>query len=114
MLVLAVAALVALAGVALTRLPVVVSLTLAAALALLGIAAFEPASTLRHLGTLRVGVWLALAGSLVAAAGAVYLARLEAPEEDVVSEPGATTAAGSRSLSRKSAKGRVPGMRAKK
>jgi len=75
MLALGVLTLVALLGVLLTRLSVLRTWALGASLVLLGTAFFIPViEAFKHLGTLRSGAWLALVGSLVAAAGAAVLA----------------------------------------
>ena len=118
MLVLAVSALVALVGAALTRIPLLVEWTLAASLVLVGISFFEPAwQAFGHLGDFRSGTWLALGGSLTASFCAAAMIRLEEPlesekvvvEDAVVSRPVSTRPKG-----RKTAKSRVPGTRTKK
>jgi len=74
MLALGVSTLVALLAVLITRFAALHNWILASSLTLLGISLFLPASeAFNHLGVLRSGAWLALAGSLVAAAGAVAL-----------------------------------------
>jgi hypothetical protein len=111
MLVLGVSTLVALLGVLITRLAVLKTWTLAASLALLGIALFIPASeAFHHLGTLRSGAWLALVGSLLASAGAIamtpeqLLAQAESEEAEKAASPRARTPL-------KGKKQRVPEMR---
>lgn len=74
MLALGVSTLVALLAVLITRFTALHNWILASSLTLLGISLFLPASeAFNHLGVLRSGAWLALAGSLVAGAGAVAL-----------------------------------------
>jgi hypothetical protein len=116
MLVLAVSALAALVGAVGTRIPLLAEWTLAASLVLVGIAVYQPAfEAFNNLGNFRPGTWLALAGSLLASAGAVAVIRLEEPlesskpEEVVVSRPVSTRPKG-----RKTATSRVPGTRTKK
>jgi hypothetical protein len=111
MLVLGVSTIVALLGVLITRLSVLKIWTLAASLALLGIALFIPVSeAFHHFGTLRSGAWLALVGSLLAGAGAVgmmpeqLLAQTESGEAEEAASPRARTPL-------KGKKHRVPEMR---
>ena len=111
MLVLGVSTIVALLGVLITRLSVLKTWTLAASLALLGIALFIPVSeAFHHLGTLRSGAWLALVGSLLAGAGAVWmmpeqlLAQAESDDAEEAASPRARTPL-------KGKKHRVPEMR---
>lgn len=74
MLVLGVLAAVALVGFAIARIPLLGAWTLAASLALLGLAVRLPAElAFNHLGFLRSGGWLALAGALLASVGAAKM-----------------------------------------
>ncbi len=109
MLVLGASAIVALLGVLITRLSVLSIWALAASLALLGISLFIPVSeAFHHLGTLRSGAWLALAGSLIASAGAVVLTLPELLRQAEPSEePGKVPSPRSR-LPLKGKKPRVP------
>jgi hypothetical protein len=87
MLVLGAMVLVALVAMLVTRLPAMRSWMLAASLALLGLALHNPAfEAFTHLGSLRSGAWLALAGSFLAAAGAVGLCLIDLPSEEAVEE----------------------------
>jgi hypothetical protein len=83
MLVIGASVLVALVGAAVTRLRVLSAWTLAASLALFGLALFLPTfEAFNHLDALRSGAWLALVGSLLASVGAVYTTILDLPPED--------------------------------
>ncbi|HEY4976727.1 MAG TPA: hypothetical protein VII83_03935 [Gaiellaceae bacterium] len=113
MLVLGALTLVALLVVLATRYAPLHTLILATSLILLGITLFLPVSeAFNHLGSLRSGAWLALVGALVAAAGAVALARpdqlLEQAELEQTEE--AAPAAHARAAL-KGKKHRVPEMR---
>ncbi|MGC9974096.1 MAG: hypothetical protein ABSC36_01725 [Gaiellaceae bacterium] len=112
MLVLGASAIVALLGVLITRLSVLSIWALAASLALLGISLFIPVSeAFHHLGTLRSGAWLALAGSLIASAGAVVLTLPELLRQaEPAEEPGKVPSPRSRPPL-KGKKPRVPEMR---
>jgi hypothetical protein len=116
MLVIGASVLVALLGAAVTRLRILSAWTLAGSLALVGITLFLPAfEAFHHLDALRGGAWLALAGSLLASAGAVRTAILEKlPEEAEVEDTGVRSPTGAPVRTRKAAKGRVPGTRAHK
>lgn len=113
MLVLALSALVSAAVAARTRFPVAVTWTFAGTLALFGLSLYTPASeAFAHLGALRSGAWLALAGSLIAAAGATAIALMEQPPRQEASVVEAAPAhVGTPAKTRRTAKGRVPGMR---
>ncbi|MGD0273427.1 MAG: hypothetical protein ABSB96_06850 [Gaiellaceae bacterium] len=118
MLVLAVLALVALAGAVVTRIPLLAELTLAASLVLVGIAIYQPAFfAFDHLGEFRAGTWLALAASLLASAGAAALILVEEPVaglQRAATDASAAAPMGAPVRRRRAARGRVPGMRAKK
>lgn len=116
MLVIGALVLVALVGAAVTRLRILSAWTLVGSLALLGIALFLPAfEAFHHFGELRSGAWLALAGALLASAGAVRTAILEKlPEEAEAEDTGVRSSTGAPVRTRKAAKGRVPGTRAHK
>lgn len=119
MLALLILASVALVGSVATRIPALVALLCAATFSLLGIALFFPAfEAFNRLGELRAGAWLALVGSLLAAAGSLAIGLLDKPLASVkpigdAKEDKPMTNA--RAKGRRSAKGsRVPGSRAKK
>jgi hypothetical protein len=111
MLVLGASTIAALLALLVTRLSALSIWALAASLALLGIAFFIPAvEAFKHLGDLRSGAWLALAGALIAGAGAVAMTLPELLEEADAEEAEGTGPSRTRPPL-KGKKSRVPEMR---